>query len=166
MFLRENSRSEGIFRIVFVHRNHCLHNDRARVSALIDEMHCGSRKFDTIVQGLFLAMGSRKRGEESRVDVHQLSPEMVHKPWGKYAHETGKANQFSFDALDEGNEFFLKCFPGRKLPVIEKNPFDPVIFCTGKAVGFFSITDDEDDLTGDRTILAGVYYGLKIGSAP
>jgi len=91
----QNSRRQGVDRVVVQNGNSRLNNDRSGVEGTIDQMHRGSRDPGTVLERLPLRVQSGKRRKQRRMDVHDPVREGLQKHGPDEPHVPGKAHQAS-----------------------------------------------------------------------
>ena len=89
VFLLQYACSECVGGIILIYWDHRLDDDRPRIDPFIGKMDRTSCKFYSIFDCLFLNMSAWKRGEQSRMDVHNPAGVRPKEFRGENSHKTG-----------------------------------------------------------------------------
>ena len=63
MLLLQDPRAQALLRVILVHRNDPLDDDRSRIDSLVDEMHCAPRIANPVLERLPLTVKVKKAGQ-------------------------------------------------------------------------------------------------------
>ena len=111
MLLLQNARRQRVLVVAVEHRNSLLHNDRAMIELFIDKMHSAAGNFHSIGESLLLRFESRKCRQQRGMDIENPPRKLLHKPWRKQPHISGKANQIDIVLLQRRDNFAVMLFP-------------------------------------------------------
>ena len=95
MFLGQNPRAQTVFRIVRIDGDGGLHNNRAVIHFLVNQMDGCAANPHSAFQSLTLSVQTGEGRQEGRVDIQNPLRESLNKTGREQAHKAGQNDQFN-----------------------------------------------------------------------
>jgi len=92
VLLDKDARSERRLVVAVEHRHRSLHDDRAAVDALVDEVHRAARHLRAVRERLLLRMEAGEGRQQAGVDVEHALRVAAQEGWREQPHEAGEAD--------------------------------------------------------------------------
>ncbi len=162
----ENTGGEGFLGVVLQDRHGPLDEDGAVVEFGADEVDGAAVDADASLQGTGVGVEAFEGGQERGMDVEEAVLPALHEPGAQDAHETRQA-----DEPDAGLVQFLVQRPLERLTSIMSLVIDNQVRNARRRSYVQTarpgpVGDDECDLEGCFRLLACLYQGSEIGTAP
>ncbi len=158
-------RGEAVGRVRFQDGNDSLNDNRTRINAFIRKVDRASGKLNAIIEGLLLAVETRKRWKQRRMNIHDPHRKGTEEKRRKDPHETGHHDKLDTARLKNVDHHSVKILPSGKIFLPDNDRMNAVFFRSFQGVSIVVVAENDLDLRLEHSPFDMIDNGLQIRAA-